>query len=70
MADTNQLVADIFTKILHHRNISVLHLTQNLFDKSKYTRTRSLNAHHLILFKNTENVSQFAVLARQIYPNS
>ena len=32
MAETNQLVANIFTKISHHRNISVLHLTQNLFD--------------------------------------
>jgi len=31
MSDVNQLVADIFTKISHHRNISILYLTQNLF---------------------------------------
>jgi len=30
MSDINQVVADIFTKISHHRNISILHLTQNL----------------------------------------
>ena len=51
MSDVNQLVGDIFTKISHHRNISVLHLTQNVFDKNKYARTISLNSHYLVLFK-------------------
>jgi len=52
ISDINQIVADILTKISHHRNISILHLTQNLFDKNKYARTISLNAHYLVLFKN------------------
>ena len=31
MSETNQLVANIFTKVFsHHRNISVLYLTQNI----------------------------------------
>ena len=34
MSDINQVVADIFTKISHNRNISILHLTQNLFHKT------------------------------------
>ena len=34
MSDVNQLVADIFTKISHHRDISMLYVTQNLFDKT------------------------------------
>jgi len=33
MSETNQLVEDIFTKISHHRNISVIYMTQNVFDK-------------------------------------
>ena len=70
MSETNQLVANIFTKISHHRNISILHLTQNLFDKNKYARTISLNAHYLVLFKNPRDASQFATLARQMYPSS
>ena len=41
MSDVNQLVVDIFTKISHHRNISILYLTQNVFDKNKYARTIS-----------------------------
>ena len=52
MSGINQVVADIFTKISHDRNIIILHLTQNLFDKNKYARTISLNAHYLVLFKN------------------
>jgi len=34
MAETNQLIANIFTKISHHRNTSVLYLSQNVFDKT------------------------------------
>jgi len=70
MSDINQVVADIFTKISHHGNISILHLTQNLFDKNKYARTISLNAHYLVLFKNPRDAGQFSILARQMYPSS
>jgi len=70
MAETNELVANIFTKISHHRNISVLYLTQNVFDKNKYVRTISLNTHYLVLFKNVRDGTQFATLSRQMYPHS
>jgi len=70
MSETNQLVADIFTKRSHHRNISILYLIQNVFDKNKYVRTITLNAHYLVLFKNPRDAGQFAILARQMYPNS
>ena len=69
-SDINQVVPNIFTKSSHHRKISILHLTQNLFDKNKYARTISLNAHYLVLFKNPRDASQFATLARQMYPNA
>jgi len=70
MSETNQLVANMFTKISHHRNVSVVYLTQNVFDKNKYARTISLNTHYLVLFKNPRDASQFATLARQMYPNT
>jgi len=70
MSDINQVVADIFTKISHHRNISILYLTQNLFDRNKHARTISLNAHYLVLFKNPRDAGQFSILARQMYPSS
>jgi len=60
----------MFTKGSHHRNVSVVFLTQNLFPKNKFARTISLNAHYMVLFKNPRDVSQFANLARQMYPKT
>jgi hypothetical protein len=67
MAEADELVANIFNKISHHRNVSVFFMTQNLFHKNKHMRTMSLNAHYLIPFKNVRDVTQFATLARQMY---
>ena len=67
MAEADDSIANVFTKISHHRNVSVIFLTQNLFHKNKHMRTISLNAHYLVLFKNPRDVEQFATLARQMY---
>lgn len=69
MTETNDSVSNIFTKVSHHRNVSVIYLSQNLFYKSKQNRTISLNAHYMVLFKNPRDVMQVATLARQMYPN-
>jgi len=47
MAEADDSVANVFTKILHHRNVLVVILIQNLCHKNKHMRTRpiSLNAH-------------------------
>ena len=68
MHETNDTVVDLFTKGSHHRNVSVAYLAQNLFPKNKFARTISLNAHYMVLFKNPRDASQFANLARQMYP--
>jgi len=68
MHETNETVVNLFTKGSHHRNVSVMYLTQNLFPKNAFARTISLNAHYMILFKNPRDASQFANLARQMYP--
>jgi len=68
MHETNETVVNLFTKGSHHRNVSVVYLAQNLFPKNKFARTISLNAHYMILFKNPRDASQFANLARQMYP--
>lgn len=69
MNETNESVSAIFTKISHHRNVSVVYITQNMFPKNKHARTISLNSHYMILFKNPRDAGQFAVLARQMYPS-
>ncbi len=68
MHETNDTVVNLFTKGSHHRNVSVVYLAQNLFPKNKFARTISLNAHYMVLFKNPRDASQFANLARQMYP--
>jgi len=68
--ETNETVANMFTKGSHHKNISVVFRSQNLFPKNKFARTMSLNAHYMVLFKNPRDVSQFARLARQMYPKT
>ena len=70
MMETNETVANLFTRGSHHRNVSIMFLAQNLFPKNKFARTISLNAHYMILFKNPRDASQFANLARQMYPKS
>ena len=50
--------------------MSVVYLAQNLFLKNKFTRTISLNAHYMVLFKNPRDATQFANLARQMYPHT
>jgi hypothetical protein len=62
-------ILDLFTRGSHHLNISVILLTQNLFSKSRYMRTISLNTEYLIIFNNVRDKSQFNHVARQIYPD-
>jgi len=69
MDATDGSVANLFTKGSHHRNVSVVFLVQNLFHKNKHVRTISLNSQYMVLFKNPRDASQFASLARQMYPN-
>lgn len=65
MHEANEKVEKIFTKYSHHKDISVLFLTQNIFFKN--TRTMSLNSHYIVLFKNPRDATQIAHLARQMY---
>jgi len=57
MNETDDSVADLFTKASHHCNISVAFFVQNLFYKNKHIRTISLNAHYMVLFKNPRDAS-------------
>lgn len=63
-------ICDLFTKGSHHKNISVILITQNLFHQGKYCRDISLNCKYLVLFKNPRDKSQIFPLARQIYPEN
>jgi len=61
-------VCELFTKSSHHRNLSVILITQNFFHEAPHCRDISLNAKYLVALKNVRDRNQFAYLARQILP--
>ena len=61
-------VCELFTRGGHHRNISVILITQNLFHQGRFYRDISLNAHYIVAFKNVREKKQFMYLAGQVYP--
>lgn len=70
LSETDGRVTNLFTKGSHHRNCSVIYITQNLFHKNKENRTISLNTHYMVLFKSPRDALQVRHLARQMYPGS
>lgn len=68
MHETNDSVAKLFTKISHHRNVSVIAIMQNIFPRNKYARDIALNSHYMVIFKNPRDKAQVNHLGRQIFP--
>ena len=65
---SSDVILHLFTKGSHHKNISVIFVTQNVFHKGKAQRDISLNTKYLVLFKNPPDRAQIQYLARQIFP--
>ena len=58
----------LFTQGTHHRCVSVILISQNLYPGGKHARTIALNTWYTILMKNLRDVSQVGILGRQLYP--
>jgi len=63
-------VCDLFTKGSHHRNLSVILITENFFQHAPHCRDISLNAKYLVALKNVRDRNQFAYLTRQVLPEA
>jgi len=63
-------VSQIFTKGSHHRNISLVLITQNVFHQRPLSRDISLNSKYIVVFKNPRDKTQIVHLARQVYPEN
>ena len=66
----SQEVTAMFTRAAHHKPCFIIFIMQNLFPSGKEARTRSLNTHYYIIFKNPRDKSQIEFLARQISPRN
>lgn len=64
----SQDVTAMFTRAAHHKPCFIIFIMQNLFPPGKESRTRSLNTHYYVIFKNPRDKSQIEFLARQILP--
>lgn len=64
-----EVIVDLFTKGSHHKNLSVILISQNLFHQGRGQRDISLNANYIVVFKNPRDRAQIRHLARQVYPD-
>jgi hypothetical protein len=62
----SRTVGDLFTKGSHHRNLSVILITQNVFHQAPHCHDISLNAKYLVSLKNVRDTNKFAYPARQV----
>jgi len=60
-------VSGYFTRGSHHKNLSVILLTQNIFQQGSVGRTININAHYTVFFKNPRNVQQISYIGRQMF---
>ena len=58
----------LFIRGCHHKRISCIFITQNIFSQSKHSRTIALNIQYLVLFRNFRDSSQVVNLGKQIFP--
>jgi len=70
MVEADQKISNMFTRVAHHHNLSVIFMVQNFFNKNKHMRTISLNAQYIVLFKNPRDNLQFLDLGKQLYPRN
>ena len=61
-------IVDLFIMGSHHRNITCILVSQNLFFNHKQYRLLSLQANYLVIFKSPRDGSQLGPISMQVYP--
>ena len=61
-------IGKLFTKGRSHLNCNVIILWQNVFPKGPEMRNLSINAQHIVIFKNPRDKSQIRFFAQQVTP--
>ena len=65
---SNVDIGKLFTKGRSHVNYNVILLWQNVFPKGSEMRNLSINAQHIVMFKNPRDKSQIQFFAQQVAP--
>ena len=64
----SELITSVHQVQSHHRNMSYVNLSHNLFTKSKYSRDQSLCVHFILVMRSPRDLSQLSFLSKQIFP--
>jgi hypothetical protein len=67
---SNKKVTGLFTKVVHHKNLFVINMTQNFFQRTQDSKTQRLNSQYIVLFKNPSDATQINIISRQMYPST
>ena len=66
--NNNPKYEKLWTVLSHHYNLTIVYLTQNLFEKGKGARSISLNTSYFCLFRAFRDVLQIQHFAREAFP--
>ena len=64
----SEMAQKLFMQSCHHKGLSVIYITQNLYQKGVFSRTIALNCTYLCLFHNVRDQLQVTCLGKQMYP--
>ena len=64
----NSVIADLFSEGSHHRNLSVINITQNLFPPGKISTTQRRNTQYMIIFKSPMSQDQIRTIGSFMFP--
>ena len=68
LVSKREVLAELFTKKSHHSNISIVYVTQNLFEKPmKIVRD---NSQYIILLNSPSSALQIRTLGSQLFPSN
>jgi hypothetical protein len=68
MHSQNETVAELFTEGSHHRNLSVVNVTQNMFPSGRHAVTQRRNTQYMVIFKSPMGQDQIRILAGFMFP--
>lgn len=63
----SEVVSTLFTRGSHHRNLSIIFITQNLYFRGPHARDISLNSHYIVIFKNPRDRQNVEYMGRQMF---
>ena len=70
LCEKDNSIKNLYTTDSHHKNTSVILITQNIFSNGNCFRTISLNSQYIILMNNPRDRQQISSLARQMFPKN